>query len=108
MFFGFAEVLSPPKIGPAAKMQIGKSQKVIRELPHLRKVRKSNKFGMTGSKFADVRFAELVCGPLAFDNRVFMSYFPLKIKDCKAQTEPSQQVGYKYLEDATFVAQYGR
>ncbi len=39
----------------------------LREVPHLRKVRKSNKRFQV-RKFADLRFAELICGPPTFAN----------------------------------------
>jgi hypothetical protein len=41
----------------------------IRKLPHLRKVRKSKKIEFR--KFADLPFAELVCGPPNFDQYTF-------------------------------------
>ncbi len=66
MFFGLAEVLSPPKKLGLQKRKSENRKKVlgrrlqIRELPHLQKARKSNKFGKTGNKFADLRYAEIV------------------------------------------------
>ncbi len=65
------EALSPPtKIG-SVNFKSAKSKKKIgsatRKLPHLRKVRKSNKLGKF-SALRFVRFEELICGLPTFNN----------------------------------------
>jgi hypothetical protein len=62
----FKAVLCQDKIYVFAEVLnnwVGKSKKkhMVRRLPHLRMFRKSN-------KFADLRFAELICGPPASGN----------------------------------------
>jgi hypothetical protein len=49
------------KVRKSQKNLVRKSQ--IRKVPILRNVRKSN-------KFADLRFAELICGPTTFDLQI--------------------------------------